>query len=240
VSLLRKGSHGAACALVLVAATQANAQSIWHNFEISAAGGADWYSVADTEVEISFFETDSIFVNEIETAGTWKVGLGYFIVPNLLAETNVYQTFTTLSGNVWQYELPQFNNYTYQAPITSTRWMFELKPNAGTYGKITPYAILGVGVSWNTVSYRETPIDDVRADSVMKLSDNTTAQLAWDLGLGFSVEATKHFDIFAEYIYAFLGEGSPSSTSSSDARLTEAPNFSLQVQTFLVGFSYQF
>jgi len=63
----------------------------------------------------------------------------------LLLEMNVYQTSTTLNGSVWQYELPQFNNYNFSAPISSTRLMFDFKPNLFSWRKFSAYAILGVG-----------------------------------------------------------------------------------------------
>ncbi len=126
-------------------------------FEISAAGGADWYSVPDTSLIISPFETDSNNVAQITTNGAWKVGMGYYFfedqlkqrdyLNHLLFEVNVYQTFTTLHGDVWQYELPQFNNYNFNAPITSTRLMLDAKPTLFTWKRVAPYMILGVGAT---------------------------------------------------------------------------------------------
>ena len=57
----------------------------------------------------------------------------------LLLGLNVYQTSTSLSGAVWQYELPQFNNYHFKAPIKSTRLMLDLRLGFFTWRSIEPY-----------------------------------------------------------------------------------------------------
>lgn len=222
--------------------------SMGKKFEISAAGGADWYNVPDTHLVISPFETDSNNIHQITTNGTWKVGVGYYFfedrlqqqryLNHLLFEVNVYQTFTTLSGDVWQYELPQFNNYNFSAPVSSTRLMLDAKPTLFTWQRVAPYAILGVGATWNTVSYRET-VTAVGVDptSALSLSSNTTTHVAWDVGAGFRVALTDNLSATAEYIYAFLGNGSPANRPANGVNLTAAPSFSLQAQSLLFGLS---
>ncbi len=157
---------------------------------------------------------------------------------HLLLEANVYQTFTTLKGNVWQFELPEFNNYSFRAPITSTRLMLDVKPSLFTWSRISPYAILGAGVAWNSVSYRETATAaGISPDSALSLSNNTTTQVAWDVGAGFNVSITDYLSATAEYVYTFLGHGSPANGTANDIRLAAAPRFSLQTQSLLFGLS---
>lgn len=223
--------------------------SIHHkNLQVSLAGGANWYNVQNTSLVISPFETDSARVNSISTGGAWKAGVGYYLfeetlanrpyLHHLLLEANVYQTFTTLRGNVWQFELPEFNNYNFRAPITSSRLMLDVKPSLFTLDRISPYAILGVGVTWNTVSYRETGTGaGVDPNSVLSLSRNTTSQVAWDVGAGLNLAITNYLSATAEYIYSFLGHGSPANGPLNDVRLSSAPRFSLQTQSFLLGLS---
>jgi hypothetical protein len=85
----------------------------YKHFEISAAGGVDWYHVPNTHLVVSPYESDTNQINKISTNGAWKVGVGYYLFENtlqhqhylnhLLVEANVYQTFTTPNGNVWQF-----------------------------------------------------------------------------------------------------------------------------------------
>lgn len=222
--------------------------SMGKKFEISAAGGANWYNVPNSHLVISPFETDSNIVNQISTDGAWKIGAGYYFfedqlqqrpyLNHLLFEVNVYQTFTTLSGNVWQYELPQFNNYNFSAPVMSTRLMLDVKPTLFTWQRVAPYAILGVGATWNTISYNETVLGSgVNPASRLSLSSNTTTQVAWDFGAGFRMALTDNLSATAEYIYAFLGNGSPANSHANGVNLTAAPSFSLQTQSLLFGLS---
>ena len=114
----------------------------------------------NTHLVVSPYESDTNQINKISTNGAWKVGVGYYLFENtlqhqhylnhLLVEANVYQTFTTLNGSVWQFGLPEFNNYNFKTPVTSTRLMFDVKPTLFSYYRVSPYAILGVGATWNT------------------------------------------------------------------------------------------
>lgn len=230
------------------AGTLGKLQNYSNHIEVSGAGGADWYQVPNTDVVISSVETDRDRINQISTHGAWKIGGGYYLFENtlkqreyfnhLLAELNVYQTSTTLRGDVWQFKLPQFNNYNFRAPVTSTRLMFDMKPNFLTWRKLSPYAILGIGATWNTVSYHETATGaGVSSASALSLSNHTTAQLAWDVGAGFRRQVTEHLNFTAEYIYAFLGHGAPAHDPIHEVSLNAVPRFSLQAQSLLLGLS---
>jgi len=210
--------------------------SLWNNVEISGAGGVNWLNTENTHLDITPYETDSLHVNNTSVDGAWKAGIGYYLFANhLLVELNVYGASNTVDGNVWQYELPQFSNYTFSAPISSTRLMLDFKPNLMTWNKLTPYLILGVGATWNTASYKEEANAGIDASSARSLSDNTQAQLAWDVGAGLSYALTERLSVTGEYVYAFLGEATPQSNDTVMA----APNFSYQIQSLLFGLSFR-
>lgn len=216
------------------------------NMELSAAGGVDWYTISDTHLIISPFETDKNKVDDPSAKGTWKIGVGYYLfdeclrrrdyLNHLLLELNLYQTFASVTGDVLQYELPQFNNYDFDAPVTSTRLMFDFKPSLFTWKNMMPYPILGVGVSWNSVSYHEKPGEsDIDPMSRLILSKHTIAQFAWEAGVGFNGVLSDRLSITAEYIYAFLGKGSPADDPANAVRLSSVPDFSLKAQSLLLG-----
>lgn len=216
------------------------------NMELSAAGGIDWYKISNTHLIISPFETDKNEVDDPSAKGTWKIGVGYYLfdeslrrrnyLNHLLLELNLYQTSASVTGDVLQYELPQFNNYDFDAPVTSNRLMFDFKPSLFTWKNMTPYPILGVGVTWNSISYHEEPKEsDINPTSRLILSKHTIAQFAWEAGVGFNVVLSDYLSISAEYIYAFLGKGSPADGLANDVSLSSAPNFSLKAQSLLFG-----
>lgn len=243
---------------LLVAAMGAHAGSMgntlspyYKNIEISGAGGVNWYNVSnDAKVVVSPFETDSLLLNDQSVDGAWKIGLGYFLFEDqlsqrkyfnhLLFEVNVGQTFATLNGAVWQFQLPEFYNYNFRAPITSTRLMFDFKPNLFTWKRLTPYAILGIGASWNRVSYHETAFGmGISQASAESLSSSTNTQLSWDTGAGMQVRITDRLSATLEYVYAFLGHGSPSANPTNGVNLYKAPRFSLETNILLFGLSFK-
>jgi opacity protein-like surface antigen len=228
----------------------AHANNILKHFELSGAGGVNWGNSDNTHLDVSTTETDKLKISSKSTDGAWKVGLGYEVFDDqvhqrdfynsLLLELNVYQVSTTIDGDVWQYELPQFNNYTFTAPITSTRLMLDVKPTLTTWNQFSPYLIVGIGSAWNTVSYDETAMPGVDPSSALSLSSHTRVQVALDLGLGLNVTATEHVSLMAEYIYAYLGKATPEKTATNGFVLVEAPNFSYKTQTLLLGVSVKY
>lgn len=238
-----------ACIVVLArAGTMGNAIPILNDdkhLEISAAVGPNWVYIPDTNLIISSSETDDIRQSGVSNKGTWKVGGGYFLntIPltrpflnQLLLELNVYQITGTLHGSEFQYGLAQFNNYTSNAPFTSTRLMLDAKPALFSWQRVSTYFIGGMGIAWNKMSYYETAIG-VLANSTLSLSNYTTTNLSWDVGAGVSVKFMEHLNLTAEYIYAFLGKGSPANDPSNGVSLAASPLFSFQTQSLLLGLS---
>lgn len=215
------------------------------HLQVSVAGGPSWYNTSNTHMVISSFETDKNIVTQTTVHGSWKVGLNYSLFEEGLKQNkyfnevlfglNVYQTSTSIYGKTWQYELPQFNNYNFKAPVTSTRLMLDLRPSFFTWRATTSYAILGVGVTWNDVSYSETTTaTNINQNTALSLNTNTTSQAAFDLGLGCKMPLTPYLNVGIEYLYAFLGHGN-SMNKSNSVRLATAPSFSLQNQSLLFG-----
>jgi opacity protein-like surface antigen len=156
----------------------------------------------------------------------------------VLAELNVFRNPATLTGTVWQYQLAQFNNYTYSAPLTSTRLMFDIKP-AFNFTNFFAYPILGVGVAWNNLAYHETVKPTGIPNSALSLSRNVRSNFAYEVGIGLGIDISPTITAKLEYLYAHIGKATPSSTSKNVA-LQSPPTFSLSSQVLMVGFSWQF
>ncbi len=86
------------------------------------------------------------------------------------------------------------------------------------------------------ISYYETVTSEgIDPGSRLALSNNTNTQVAWDVGVGALVTLTDNLSATLEYIYAFLGNGSPANAPINGVSLTAAPSFSLQTQGLLFG-----
>lgn len=239
-----------ACSTMLVKAeTMENLTSTpnyYKHLEVSAAGGPNWFNTKDTNLIISSFETDDIRQDGVSNNGAWKVGGGYYLntIPltrpflnQLLLELNVYQITGTLHGSEFQYGLAEFNNYTSRAPFTSTRLMFDAKPTVFSWQRFSTYFIGGMGIAWNKISYHETAAIGIPTNSTLSLSSHTTTKLSWDVGAGVNVKLMEHLNVTAEYIYAFLGKGTPANNPSNGVNLVASPLFSFQTQSLLFGIS---
>lgn len=218
--------------------------------EVTVAGGPNWLNTNDTEVVISSFETDEVLVNQIANSPLWKVGVGYPIFENnpeknhflkrLLLELNLYHTHGTFKGDVWQFELPEFNNYGFQAPFTSTRLMLDLKPVLLTYREFSTYIIVGIGVTSNTLEYKETVTEiGVDPNSALSLEKERQYKFAYEAGLGLRAAITQHLNASLEYLYASLGNNSPSDNSGG-VQMAEVPTFKIRSQSGLFGLTWIF
>lgn len=241
------------CLLLLHCLAFAMAPLTLHAFgsvEFSVAAGPNWPHANSTTIVISPLETDSVRTSNVTNDIIWKVGAGLHVfeeklnqrpfINDLLLELNLYRSSETVKGNVWQYQLPQFNNYSFHAPFTSTRLMLEVKPSLFSWYHISPYPILGVGMGRNSLSYHESVTDsDVDPNSAHYLSHKTTTNFVYDLGLGARVEWTKCLFVSLEYVYTNLGKASPSGTPTNNVAMTSAPRFKMVSQAALLGLNWK-
>lgn len=228
----------------------ATASSVPKNIEISVAAGPNWTHANNTNLVVSPYETDSVRTNSVSNSALWKVGIGYHpfekklkkrqFINDLLLELNLYRSTATVRGNVWQYQLPQFNNYSFRAPLTSTRLMLDVKPSLFKWHKISLYPILGIGVGMNDMSYHESVTGiGVDPNSAESLSRKTNTNFVYDLGVGVRVMLTTHLIASLEYLYTDLGKVSPNGSPANNVALTSAPSFTMYSQAILFGLNWK-
>jgi opacity protein-like surface antigen len=233
-----------------VAQPSTESLDFFKNAEVSIAGGINWTDANNSSLNISPFETDRAKVNHVSHNGLWKLGLGYSLFKEplqqrqlfnaLLLELNVYHSSGKIKGDVWQYRLPQFNNYKFNAPINSTRLMIDAKPGLLTWKSISPYPILGIGAAWNHIAYHES-LRGIRipSNSNLYLSSKTTTHVSYDLGFGARVGISEHITTSIEYLYTYLGNMTPSGRSDNHVRLASPPTFKVSTQAVLVGLTWK-
>ena len=153
---------------------------------------------------------------------------------------DIDQSAATVRGNVWQYQLPQFNNYSFRAPVTSTRLMIDAKPSLFTWHQISPYPILGIGLGINEISYQENVTGiGVAPNSAHSLSSKYNSNFVYDLGVGARLSLTANISASLEYLYTNLGKMSPSGTPTNNVALTSAPRFTIYNQAILFGLNWK-
>jgi opacity protein-like surface antigen len=217
--------------------------------EFSGAFGPNWTHSDSTHVTVSRYETDSVIENGVTNSSLWRLGVGYHFFEDqlkrnqfftdLLLQLNVYQSSQSIHGTVLQYGLEQFDNYSFSAPVTSTRLIFDLKPGIFTAYRFTPYPIVGLGVSWNNVAYNEAALPGIDPTTAYELGVKSTCGFSYNLGAGFRVEVVPHFSVTAEYVYSYLGSGAPSGTAIPPTALFDTPSFILHSQAVLFGLNYK-
>lgn len=219
-------------------------------FTLSAAGGVNWIqSIRSPYLPISAYEEDYLRVNNTPTEALWKVGVAISpsienlrlpYIKRLVLEANVYYTHAALKGTVWEYSLPQFANFTFKAPFSSTRLMLDAKPYLYDFHNYSLYAILGVGAAWNSMGYYEQVVGaGVDPTSRLNLHRNTTTNIAYDVGVGIRKPLFKQLDVFVEYLYSYFGEAVPSRNQiEGSVALVAPPAFKLNSQGILLGINW--
>jgi opacity protein-like surface antigen len=222
--------------------------------EVAVGIGPAFYRVNKGHIIVTRAESDTLDPGNIPVRAEYRIGAGYYIFKHyftpdsfftsLLAELNLYHSSIVIKGVVLQDGQSDLDNYTFRAPFNSTALMLDFKPGFLPYKNFSPYAILGLGVAWNQIAYRDSPSEsDIPNDSFIALATRTKQDFAYDLGLGIRYAIDKHYSCSLEYIYSHLGNAQPNSTpalSESAVNILITPTFTLYTQTVLFNFIYNF
>ncbi|WP_133128105.1 outer membrane protein [Legionella nagasakiensis] len=226
--------------------------SVWAGMESSGPQANLYVGATNSQVNPGKLylieEVDSLHpAGDRHTDFTWGLGLGYrFVLPpstqsilhDISAGLDLFYFKTTQNGSVWQYQHPDFNNYRYQLPIKSLRFMVNSEWTAHPLGaRLFPFAVAGFGYARNTASYQDYPLADVGGTGV-HLDSRVHYQFAYNLGAGLKLLLTQNMDISFRYLYTKLGDAV---TASSGNVSVEAPlKVPLSTQAWLFGLSYLF
>jgi opacity protein-like surface antigen len=138
---------------------------------------------------------------------SWQLGLsGYF------------NTEVSSKGHVWQFALPEFDNFIYDYRIQSKRLMATGKLLGTVKQTIHPYVSGELGAGFNRASsYTETPLI-IEAVPMAPFSSRTQTSFAWGVGAGVDVDINAGFRLGVGYQFADLGKAS---LGISPAQLTQ-------------------
>lgn len=141
------------------------------------------------------------------------VAIGYFLSEKTRLEGRVGFHRGSFSETAFGTGARTGEEYILDGNIKSTTFTLE-----GFYdlpvARVIPYLKAGIGVSSNSYSARLggagvadfDPFDGTADGYYDAYSDETTAALAWNVGVGVSTALSSRFDIFAEYQFIALGD----------------------------------
>ncbi|WP_392537414.1 outer membrane protein [Legionella sp. 227] len=113
---------------------------------------------------------------------------------------------TQIQGEITQYSLPEFTNYTYNLDFTSNLLLASGKINLFRYGAFSPYINGGIGSSFNRVSnYREEAFTNVTPRVSPGFRDSNSSEFAYNVGAGIDVQFFPQLIFSVGYIYQDLG-----------------------------------
>ena len=227
-----------------------------NHFEVIGAVGIAAVSAGNSVLGITSSETDRL----VQTNGnnwnyfTGQLGVGYVhyfrdipLYPDrvewftaMKPQVNAYYIGgNNISGDVWRFESPDFNQLTYSMPFNSTRVMFDTSLTIATRKHLSLYAIGGIGNAWNKLSYNDADKGTVPCpDQRLSLNSITDSSFAWEAGAGLQYAFTDRIGLSLEYLYTDLGSVKLSNQGNAGSMTTPLivpGSFHLNSQTALLG-----
>lgn len=212
----------------------------------TAAGGISQANFSNAHLTVSSLENDSLHQKNHDTALISSLGLGYdyvrcpgdcsSIVHDVLVGLNFYNVNLENAGTVYQFGDSSLNNFKYKMPIETTRLMLDVKISADEWHHVSPFLLMGAGMSWNRVNYHDSAV--VSGVTPVSLTRNEQLKFAYEAGLGIQSTLTSSISVFIEYLYADLGRVKTSSFGS--VSLVSPASTSIQVNSGLIGLNYSF
>ena len=141
------------------------------------------------------------------------------------------------SGHVLQFNLPEFENYTYNLGLSNVRIManVDLDFRPIKY-QVVPFIEGGIGGAMNTVSYNSTPILPVDSPN-FTLSSQDSWRFAYQAGAGLKYALKPNTWLSLRYLYANMGKANSSVLGSSDVLATPLI-IDMSTQNVLLGLTY--
>lgn len=174
--------------------------------------------IGDAGVERNFVNNKPWFAN-------FAVGLHYNF-------SNQY----SVKGDLIEFNLPQFNNYTYEYDVQHHAMLATLTDDIYHGKTLSPFMLLGVGVSLNTASgFGLTPKAGITTPRALSYQANTKTQFAWEAGLGLRYTISNHYSATLSYVYADMGDAKLGANNFNESGLEQH----LHYQTALLGIIYR-
>ncbi|MDI1352930.1 MAG: hypothetical protein PSV35_09245 [bacterium] len=149
-----------------------------------------------------------------------------------------YNSKVKARGDVWEFGLPEYDDFTYSYTIQSKRLMATGKLLVTYEQRFHPYLSADLGVGFNRASnYREIPLL-TEVISTTYFSNTTTSSFAWGAGLGVDTDISNRFRLGIGYQFEDLGKVSlgPSLVQVGSGSLHSSHQYGQQVRLQLSAF----
>lgn len=114
--------------------------------------------------------------------------------------------YSTVSGHIEQYSLPQMNNYNYSYKIHSQTLLAVLKADLINYHNFMPYLSVGAGYSQNKFSnYQESPLNNVTPRVSPGFNQSINSYFTYTVGAGVDYILYPNVWLSADYYYGDYG-----------------------------------
>lgn len=227
------------------------------HFQIQGFLGASWLSMTDdVDLVLSPIERDTLHPNNNAAAFLYGGGLGYVFpicttykrgwsfFPAITAAANFYGFEESIKGDVWQFGLPELNNYDFNMKIQSYRAMFDVTLDLVKYNSIKWFILGGVGASWNKVTYKDFADDGIPYESHVYLKSHQNNNFTWQLGTGLSYIFNDEVQVRLSYLYTDFGELRTSDQLNTPYSvidpLIEPASFNFHTNSFVAALVYSF
>lgn len=231
-------------------------------------GGISWLHAEGSEIATTstfnsgnFTEVDSLTSSTSDNAtALGTIGVGYVVpfdtdsdekliwFPGMMISLDAtYQFESDLTGDVYGYRDPAFDDFNYTYGIQNTNLLANFTLGLAEYERWTVFAVGGLGIAWTWVDYMESPKPGVDAGIVTQTDTHANTTFAWQVGGGFGYEVMPELDVTLTYLYTDLGkvESSSNLTSQDDfngtnPHISTAPEFDLNQQSVVLALQWNF
>ena len=133
--------------------------------------------------------------------------------PYLKPAVNLRYFEQDLTGQVYQFQDPEFYNYNYDISVSSTRLMLDLVLTLFKYHRFSSYVLGGCGESWNQINYSDQAVPGV-SGGTLNLSNKNNYKFISEVGGGISYDMNKQLNFSLEYLYSNLRTNETSATGT--------------------------
>jgi opacity protein-like surface antigen len=183
------------------------------------------------------------------SAFTWGLDAKYrFMLHDLSSQNYIFDSFGAgidvfqitdfhQTGDVLQFNMPEFENYTYNLQLKNTRVMLDLDLDFHPLlHYFIPFIEGGIGPSSTVITYNSAPIPPVDEPG-FALASQTSWSFAYQVGAGIKYVVNTHFSLAFHYLYANMGKVN-SSTTGSTTTLEKPLTVNMRTQNFMLGLTY--
>lgn len=242
-----------AAATTTDAATSASPPAPTGYFRAVGSFGTAQMNVGKSNLTVSNTETDWVS----QTSTHWqtpvaRLGIGYVYpivdlpkgysetlvwLPSVEPRLSLYYFNMEANGNVLRFNNPPSSS-TFTLPVRSTTFMLDAIVTLATYHKLSLFVLAGVGASWNTVKYSDSPNPgNPSARAALNLNNSTRSQASYEWGAGVTYAFNQRIALGLEYLYTHMGNISTSSSGTLGgvpATGVKPAGFGLRTQSILL------